>query len=165
MPNHCYCELRIKGNPQRIENFFQSVKGVEKLIDEALILPYPKKYQDQDDKAKAHNEKVYKTGKGKPIKDGYNSGGYEWCVENWGTKWGMYDFSEVKFFQQSAVVRFFTAWSPPLPLILKMGEMFPRLQFTLRYYEGGAGFKGVYSVKQGQNILDESEDYSGNRGG
>lgn len=166
MPNHVDCQLRIHGKLSKIQDFFLAVNGgSDKPIDVNLITPYPKKYEKLDQKAKVHNAKVHKTGKGKFIKDGYNSGGYDWCLANWGTKWGMYDFSPVQMFQKSACINFFTAWSPPIPLIKKMGELFPDLKFTLRYYEGGMGFKGIYQVQGTQVICDQSFDYRGHRGG
>lgn len=166
MPNHVSCQLRIHGRTAKIRDFFLAVDGgTDKPIDANLIIPYPKKFAAQDAKAAASNSKMQKTGTGTYIKDGYNSGGYEWCIENWGTKWGMYNFSEVVNFQKSASVYFSTAWSPPLPLIKKLGELFPDLQFTLRYYEGGAGFKGVLQIKGDEILTEESSDYNGRKGG
>lgn len=165
MPNHVDCSLRIHGKKSQIHNFFLAVEGSEATIDANKIIPYPKEYKDRDEKAEKHNEEVRKTGKGEWMKDGYNSGGYDWCLKNWGTKWGMYDFTEVKYFERSAVIGFQTAWSPPIPLITKLGEMFPELTFTLRYYEGGMGFQGVYKIK-GDDVLDEVEkEYRGYKGG
>jgi hypothetical protein len=165
MPNHVECRLRIHGKKSQIHNFFLTVEGPEQLIEADKIIPYPQKYKDQDEKAKKHNQLVDKTGKGRRIPDGYNSGGYEWCIKNWGTKWGMYDFDQVQYFTKSAVVNFQTAWSPPIPLITKLGEMFPELKFTLRYWEGGMGFQGVYQV-QGSNVLLEADQaYRGRKGG
>lgn len=166
MPNHVSCQLRIHGRPVKIQDFFLAVNGgKEKAIDANLIIPYPKKFADQDTKAETHNKKIQKTGKGSYVKDGYNNGGYDWCLDNWGTKWGMYDFGDIVNYQKSAAVFFSTAWSPPIPLIKKMGELFPDLQFTLRYYEHGAGFKGIYQVKGEEILLDESSDYRGSKGG
>lgn len=166
MPNHVDCQLRIHGKPARIKDFLLAVDGgKDKPIDANLIIPYPKKFADKDKQAEAHNEEVRKTGKGSWMKDGYNSGGYQWCIDNWGTKWGMYDFSDITQYQKSVMVRFSTAWSPPLPIIKKMGELFPELKFTLRYYEGGAGFKGVYQIKGDDVLVEESSDYRGSKGG
>jgi hypothetical protein len=166
MPNHVDCKIRVHGRPQKIKDFLLAVNGgPETPIDANLIIPYPKKYARQDAKAAAHNKKVQKTGKGKWMKDGYNSGGYQWCIDNWGTKWGMYDFSSITHYQKSMLVQCFTAWSPPTPLIQKLGELFPDLKFTLRYYEGGSGFKGVYQVKGKKVLQDQSEDYRGSKGG
>jgi len=39
------------------------------------------------------------------------------------------------------------AWSPALPVILKMSEMFPKLKFDLSYEEEGRGFKGKFVCK------------------
>lgn len=66
---------------------------------------------------------------------------------------------------QSAVVTFYTAWAPSEPLIDKMSELFPTLTFTLKYYEGGMGFKGTYKVKNKKILTDMSGDYTGTRGG
>lgn len=182
MPNHVSNDLRINGNMEEINRFFEFARQnpdlteskEEAVLREKLCLeenpfghievnnfiPYPKEFAVADKLA----EKARKEGKGY-VKDGYNSGGYEWCIQNWGTKWGLYDFSDVKKFKSSAVISFSTAWSPPLPVILKMSEMFPKLTFSLKYYEAGAGFQGHYKCKAGEVLLNETGDYNGPRGG
>jgi hypothetical protein len=107
------------------------------------------------------------------VKDGYNQGGYNWCVNNWGTKWGFCDIELVEEIYQKGkddkcselFYTFNTAWSPALPLIKKMGKMFPSITFDLRYFEQGAGFNGMYIVNKGKVTQDHSGEYFGDRGG
>jgi hypothetical protein len=167
MPNHCANSLRIHGKDKDINLMFKVVKGDE-LIDVNRIIPYPEKYKKMDELAKDWDKKYFSKENrdwSKRPKDGFNSGGYEWCIKNWGTKWGMYDFSEIKWFKNSAQLWFYSAWAPPLPVIIAMSKMFTKLTFTLRYFECGAEFKGVLIVKNGLIVLTEESDYHGKLGG
>lgn len=146
MPNWCYNGLHVHhADPKMIDKF---VKGLSKGLFNTFI-PYPEKYKKLDEKAKAHNKKT-----GEYIKDGFNQGGYEWCVENWGTKWdvfldkgdiGIRDKNNLRFGFQSA-------WAPPVPFYDKLVELGFKVEAD--YEEGGAGFIGVY--KEGQ---DKSCDF------
>ena len=101
---------------------------------------------------------------GKHINDGFNSGGYKWCCENWGTKWGICNAEVVQeFLERISHIDycFDTAWSPPLPVVLKMSEMFPGLRFILRYFECGCAFNGVYICEKGEVVEDLQAAYSG----
>ena len=152
MPNHVENDLTVKGDMNEIRRFFEKVKGGREdvLIDANKLIPYPKVFEDKD-----CDDRL----------EGLNSGGYDWRVANWGTKWGMYSFEKLVFRKKTAKVTFSTAWSPPLPLVLKMSEMYPNLKFSLKYYECGMGFCGRYEAKAGVVMLDRTEDYRGNRGG
>jgi hypothetical protein len=101
------------------------------------------------------------------FKDGYNDGGYDWCIRNWGTKWGFCHSKliESNFDTGRLFYSFDTAWSPPTPLIFKMSQMFPHLIFTLKYWECGSAYKGTYIVHNGVIIKDVSSHYFGGRGG
>jgi len=99
------------------------------------------------------------------VKDSYSRGGYEWCIAHWGTKWGLYDIEVVSDEVGVVDYTFQTAWSPPLPVIVAMGEQFPDLKFTLCYYEGGGGFQGALIVEGGQVVKDKNRPYDGDRGG
>lgn len=165
MPNHCESDLKVNGSKKDIEAFFAAVKSDDKLIDANKILPYPKVYADADENAAVWRKSNPDKSFADAPKDGYNSGGYEWCVSNWGTKWGMYDFSEIETGKTFANVSFQSAWAPPLPLILKASEMFPEIVLTLRYFERGAGYKGVLKVQAGNVLLQSDTTYSGQRGG
>jgi Ferredoxin-like domain in Api92-like protein len=175
MPNHVENDLTVRGSKKDVEAFFDAVRGQgidykgEKFpipVDHNKIIPYPKKFADMDKAASDYEKKHPGDWSNRP-KDGYNQGGYEWCNENWGTKWGFYDFSEVNFSKTrtSATVSFSTAWSPAFPLFDKMSEMFPNLTFTVRYYERGAQFKGIYKLKGGEILEDMRGSYKGQRGG
>ena len=50
----------------------------------------------------------------------HTSDWYDWCVENWGTKW---DAVEVHFSYGNTGIYFETAWSPPIPIFKKLAEI------------------------------------------
>lgn len=62
----------------------------------------------------------------RPAKDGFNSGGCEWCVTHWGTKWPASDTCiDEGATDQKAVLHFSTTWSPPRPVIVAASAKFP----------------------------------------
>lgn len=188
MPNWCECELRVSGKTKQevlkfkayaagykdeVEMLSEEVAGEtrKKPLDENQFIPYPKEFRLLDeahhgDRTLTLEEKQFLRNLGFDLeRDGFNQGGYEWCVENWGTKWGFCDVRSRWVGERTLLYEFITAWSPPLPLIKKMGEMFPGLRFDLGYWEGGMGFRGRFVVENGKVIRNTTEEYSGPRGG
>lgn len=47
---------------------------------------------------------------------------YEWRCTNWGTKWNC-GSSEINEYDEFTELFFLTAWNPPEPLLLKLGEI------------------------------------------
>jgi hypothetical protein len=179
MPNHCSQDLWVTGPSETLKEFKEFAKESReytdwqgnKAVDEVLLsankfIPYPQKFNDMD---KAAEEARAKNPKDWSIKDGFNSGGYEWCCDNWGTKWGIYACYIVRENltkkQGSVMYSFDSAWSPACKIILAMSEKFPHLKFKLKYYEMGMGFKGTFVVKGGEILEDVNDKYSGHRGG
>jgi len=66
---------------------------------------------------------------------------YDWCCENWGTKWNASDSSvDVYDLTEPCIVHayFQTAWCAPLPVIAALSRMFPDAEITIdSQYEGG----------------------------
>lgn len=57
---------------------------------------------------------------------------YKWRTRNWGTKWNAYGYEGgVQFDGKS--LRFLTAWAPPQPIVAKLAEMYPDLDFTHQF--------------------------------
>lgn len=84
---------------------------------------------------------------------------YNWNVKNWGTKW---DASDVELISDEPngenhvlVYRFDTPWSPPIPVIEKLSEQYPRLLLTLSYEEEQR-WGGEIEFTQGE-IISEQE--------
>ncbi len=50
---------------------------------------------------------------------------YEWSIQNWGTKWNAYYPAST----DENTLAFCTAWASPNPVIDKLAEMFPALEF------------------------------------
>ncbi len=89
---------------------------------------------------------------------------YDWNCLHWGTKWNACEPNLVRKGNR-LLYCFDTAWSPPIPVVSKLASMFPELSFTLRYFEGGMGFKGTVIYKHGVEVSDVESDYNGRRGG
>ena len=169
MPNHVSQDLWVRGPLKDLEEFKEFAKeerhGNDLLLSANKFIPYPDKYQTADDRADAARKKGDYS-----VKDGYNAGGYQWCIQNWGTKWGIYGCSlvrENKTSKNKGYVRYYfeSAWSPATKIIHAMSEKFPTLHFKLKYYECGMQFKGTYEVSAGVICADETSSYTGNRGG
>jgi hypothetical protein len=174
MPNHCERDLAIEGTKAEVERFLEFAKGENGEFDFNRFLPYPEPYSRLDAEARRWHE-AHKDDKdmnarwSERPKDGFNSGGHEWCVKNWGTKWNAYRIrpTDLVAFGDEAEsgYSFDTAWSPPLPVVKKASAMFPDLVFTLRYFERGMEFNGIYRCKGGEVERSESGPYFGDRGG
>jgi hypothetical protein len=88
---------------------------------------------------------------------------YDWNVQNWGTKWDVNADVELQdeYFDDEdegavAIIRFDTAWSPPIEFIQKVAPMFPTLTFELRFWEGGMGFAGRWEQQGDEVLIDTS---------
>ena len=185
-------DAKLAGSVKDLEKFQELMKGNGKYEDNETVfdfnnvLPYPKKFLDMDKAAhdfeklreaeierrgykgvnempKKEREEIFKKYPWDKVKDGYNSGGYDWCSSTWGTKWNACD-AIVERKGNKLKYTFNTAWAPPVPVIAKLGTMFPTLKFKLKYYEMGMGFQGVVDI-QGDFVSEESSKYSGHRGG
>jgi hypothetical protein len=73
-------------------------------------------------------------------------------IAKWGTKWTGYDLTIGE-----STIEFFTAWSPPIPIIKKLAELHKDLVFRLEYHEPGMAFRGVATAKwqDGEALLDD----------
>lgn len=178
MPNWCENDFKATGKAEDIKAFLKAMYDNAEITAEQImakddvlpfnrIIPYPKAFADQDEVAQAA-----RAAGNYNVKDGFNDGGYFWCVRNWGTKWpaGEGHNVEIKIPKSGngkAVVKmtFDTAWSPPKPIITALSQMFPLLVFGIKYYEAGMAFKGVFAAQNDNVLEDMSVPYNGPRGG
>lgn len=145
MPNYVNSTLSLEGNVEDIKKFRE--KFDDGKLDADKVIPYPRDLKLLDMKA---NEKKLTNNEEKELilialegkydlkKDGFNQGGYDWKVDNWGTKWNFYDCEIEEDEGDYLMYRFQTAWSPITPVIIEMSKQFPKL--TLNYFcdeEGG----------------------------
>jgi len=176
MPNWCECDLKVSGSLTELDRFIKQASGPYSCLDANRFIPYPKLFEMLDelnlfpssDREMSDEEIGILTLvrlSGLDIsKDGYSQGGYDWCRTNWGVKWNI-EAQDYKRNKRTITYEFATAWSPPCNLVIAMGEQFPKLFFTLEYYEGGSAFQGKLKIKGGIVIEDSTSLYHGTRGG
>lgn len=123
------------------------------IFDFENIIPYPEEFKQRDKdaatltpeefKAKypTNTDKVFggERNKDGPPLDGFNNGGYQWCIQNWGTKWGA---CNPVWVDKHHTLHFDTAWGPVFPIISALHKRFPHLTLQYEYYERGMGFMG-----------------------
>lgn len=172
MPNWCVNKLSASGPATDIDDLHRFMSTSTTGLFNALI-PYPDEFKKKDEEAERLRKEVDEGKRSHEdligFKDGFNSGGYEWCVAHWGTKWDVYSGEDgvvnVKLTPRSAAYQFDTAWGPPLGFYDALSRKFPKLKFTIRYYEGGNGYKGILTLKNGETLKDEQSEYFGHLGG
>lgn len=156
MPNYCKNELFIEGQEKDIEEFLVSDFDFNK------FLPYPEHYHQMDKEyfdIRISQDLENYISKWGTDKDGFNSGGYDWRVENWGTKWNV-NKKDVKIEETDFGIKisFDTAWTPPSPVIVAMAKQFPKLDFWLEYFERGMEFCGGFRCLGSETWNDYHED-------
>jgi hypothetical protein len=154
MPNYCFNEITIKGPKAKVMELVGFMRGHGNSEDGELhefdfnkAVPYPEEFRRLDEYERRLGQRKAKDSKCMPVKDGYNHGGYEWCCDNWGTKWnsmGSAGASSVEHHKSGISVAYYsfdTAWSPCVPVIRALAERFPELHFSIHYKEEGMGFE------------------------
>lgn len=176
MPNHCESDLTVEGPTALVAELREYVRHTTVDDGEAAhtsafsltaIIPYPEKYLIQDAQAKAYREEFGRSAGGPS--DGFNDGGYDWRCANWDTKWDCYRLRDEEDYRYadntSWSISFDTAWAPPLPVIRALGEKFPGLEVTIRYFESGMQYNGILRIRGGEVVKEDQATYYGTRGG
>ena len=191
MPNHCETDLYIRGDKEKVAEFAKWLEEIEPMgrdICRALI-PYPEHFSQRDAEAAVfswsskEDEATKKAAREAYVakygsdKDGYTLGGYQWCVQTWGTKWGVYETDFTPHTKRGALFSFQSASSPPADRVFQaLSEKFPDLTFEIEYFEGGAAYCGGmtfyskpecedYEFEFGTPTAEWSGKYCGSRGG
>ena len=130
MPNYCYNTLEIHADDEVITRILEYIRGSESDFDFEKILPIPADKKDN---------------------------WYNWCCENWGTKWNAMEV-EVDF----GIVTFSTAWAPSSPIIAKLAALFPEAEFWFQYEECGCCFAGARLYRSGELVYELDGEYVSN---
>ncbi len=94
---------------------------------------------------------------GEPRGDWYN-----WRLDNWGTKWDVYETHCTRMDANTLVLNFYTAWSPPIPVYDKMVDM--GFEVNARYLDEGWMYIGEYtdgddwSSFEVESVIDDYPD-------
>ena len=141
MSNWCGNKLIVSGNKKDVEEFCEKICGNDTVLDFNKITPHPEHVAKAD--AEADKERM----------EGHLSG-REWCCKNWGTKcnaWDVFfeDLHNVNDYNKISI-EFFTAWSPAIPIIEKIIELFPKLEFDFEWDVAEMMCGGTMSGKNGK---------------
>lgn len=121
---------------------------------EDMIERLPLQYKDEYKKAKRNHtpsekDLIYGERAYNNILDYGHPTWYEWCTEKWGTKWNAYECSI-----NLNIVQFCTAWSIPRPIIQKMHEIFPDMDFIWEFADEDRGYNvGRFKIFRGKLML------------
>ena len=80
---------------------------------------------------------------------------YDWCVENWGTKWEAGEISITRE-GQDLFLTFETAWAPPSDAWIEaLGAAMPNAGIRLTFSEPGCDFFGFTEIRDGKAYTEE----------
>lgn len=150
MPNHCWNTLSVTGPKDDLLAFHAAIDLSENEGAGIIraFLPFP---------AELEGEPIT-TPDGTVIGRAFTDEGYNWCLRNWGTKWGDYDTDvltephELTDGTWSVSYGYNTAWGPAVEGVVNISAMFPTLTFQNFYEEMGMGFMGVVNAEKGQHV-------------
>ena len=93
-----------------------------------------------------------------PMNEALLDGGdwYEWRLDNWGTKWDIYDTHCTRIDANTLSMTFYTAWSPPFPIYDKLTDM--GFEVNARYIDEGWMYIGEYNSDGDHVHFDNVED-------
>lgn len=153
MPNWCDNRLRIIGEDSVVQSFIDGAITNEAHGEVISILhrylPFPPALM------------------GKPIEvpnggeiSVFTDRGYNWCLANWGCKWGDTGtiITQDRILEEVGLrmveMYFTTPWGPPVDGFIQISKTFPELTFNLAFHEDGMGFCGGSQICGGALISD-----------
>ena len=131
MPNYVDNNLSIEGSEKTITKIRNLVSGEDNAFDFEKINPMPTVIEDW----------------------------YNWCCENWGTKWNSVD-ARCDWSSDCVLDYYFmTAWGPCEPIVKALVAMFPDAKFSYKYSEPGCCFFGKQEYENGRMTYRAYGDY------
>ena len=168
MPNWCDNSLTVEGDEKELERFYEHAKGYGLTWESDEQIPKDEKYHSLLDFSKF--VRPTDTELLRPYGSQEDSYGYDWCNENWGTKWNACDaisnWDENRYgigadgIDKSYIgYSFNTAWSPMSEQLLRnMEQMFPNLKFSYQFIETGCEFYGRWNTEESRHEVYEFPD-------
>jgi hypothetical protein len=150
MPNWFNFTLDVSGKEEDVQAFVQNVKGSKHYDTEGYEFDFNHFIPQPDNifrGALGNEEEEY-------CKENNLPNWYNWNVVHWGTKWN----AVVDDWQDdgnSVTYHMRTAWSDPRPIIIKMIEKYPHLDFWVNGEEESNSY-GIY-VCSSENVFLEEE--------
>ena len=156
MPNWCNNDLKITGKNAELKKLLKYIKGKDETGEELVfdfekVSPTPKELMKHS--APLRDRKLVE----KFIKKYGAEDWWYWRINNWGTKWNLGADQTIEVEDGCISMSFDTAWSPPVGIIEKLGEKFPKLSFELIYCEVGMCFAGKYIVAKENELYEYDE--------
>ena len=168
MPNYCENDLAVEGPRDVIEEFIKFAAG-ESPFDFNKFVPYPENSSGWMMRSKlgtgSTRERTIK--KRHAAEDGYSTGGRDWCVSNWGTKWPACDVEVGEPAPRyggktwEIVLHFKTPWSPPTPVIAKAAERYRRSALTFAILSAAAVFTEYFVATAAKSRRTQAASISG----
>ena len=150
MPNDCYNKVFISGDEKDIAKIKKLLsKGKRKtanVFNFANIIEEPdwdKTPNEDGELPVVEKTEAFKFRKF-PSSDEHDDRWYNLRLDNWGTKWNSYDCDLVEEDSDRLEYVFFTAWSPPCPVIDALRNKFPELYISAFYDEPAMELAGYY---------------------
>ena len=154
MPNWFNFSLEVSGKKEDVQEFVQNVKGSKGYDTEGYEFDFNHFIPQPDNIFRGNlglNEEKY-------CKDNNLPNWYNWNVDNWGTKWNaniddsywVSELEKVSSFRYDMA----TAWADPRPIIVKMIEKYPDLDFEIQGEEESNEY-GIYISTYEDVFLEE----------
>ncbi|MDR0884522.1 MAG: hypothetical protein LBN05_07965 [Oscillospiraceae bacterium] len=78
---------------------------------------------------------------------------YDWSIANWGTKWNSYGYEDFTDYDGGSEIQFHTAWSSPEPVMQRLSEMYPDVQFQHQWADEDIGHNvGEITYEGGEQV-------------
>lgn len=146
MPNWCFNSLTVSKHNESGLKLIQAFKpdhaqGEDEASPFMALMPCPDELMATQASFGSNDPELIAKNEANIKKFGH-ANWYDWRLENWGTKW---DASEIDFIEEndeSATIRFNTAWCPPTQLLAWYAEQNPDVIFCNEYDEEGCSFEG-----------------------
>ncbi len=168
MPNYCYNVLVVKGFENDIQLFVAKYASEKYGIDFEKVIPLIE-HKNESRRTWEKLDNVARsrwsgdTDEERFVEYWFNNGGYEERLNKWETKWQPQISTDVEISHISnntyqTYYSFDTAWSPCSPLIRKLIQDHPELEFEYSFEEPGCEFKGEIVGNGGDILLDTYQE-------
>lgn len=156
MPNWCFNSVTLKNSDPTMIIRAQKAFEAGEFFNE--FVPVPKDLRDTAEGCFGDTEQQREL----EIKQAYNIKNYghktwyDFCVNNWGTKWDVGSPDEVtKKDDHTLVLHFDSAWAPPIQFFESLEDY--DFEVSAYYFEPGMGFCGQFTTEDGDDYYEIEE--------